>query len=47
MPPAENELNKKIFGLMNRMTIQWNLSKADTYGTELFVRFRGVRLGEV
>ena len=22
--------------------LQWNLSKADTYGTEIFVRFREV-----
>ena len=26
----------------NVMPIQWNLSKADTYGTEDFVRFREV-----
>ena len=27
---------------LKTMEIQWNLSKADTYGTEVFVRFREV-----
>ena len=26
----------------NNLRIQWDLSKADTYGTEIFVRFREV-----
>ena len=25
-----------------KQILQWNLSKADTYGTEVFVRFREV-----
>ena len=25
-----------------QLELQWNLSKADTYGTEVFVRFREV-----
>ena len=29
-------------GIPSKKVIQWNLSKADTYGTEVFVSFRQV-----
>ena len=37
-------INNCLKFLVNRIIIelQWNLSKADTYGTEVFVRFREV-----
>ena len=31
---------------LKTIEIQWNLSKADTYGTEVFVRFREVSASE-
>ena len=34
---------KNVNGLLKSLIyMQWNLSKADTYGTEVFVRFRDV-----
>ena len=31
-----------MYELNNFIVLQWNFSKADTYGTEPFVRFREV-----
>ena len=31
-----------MYELNNFIVLQWNFSEADTYGTELFVRFREV-----
>ena len=31
--------NVRIYFRTNKITIQWNLSKADSCGTEVFVRF--------
>ena len=35
-------VTNEILGISLEIDIQWNLSKADTYGTEVFVRFREV-----
>ena len=35
-------LSSSHFQSIKLMKLQWNLSKADTYGTEVFIRFREV-----
>ena len=37
-----NSIVKELNIPINHNLLQWNLSKADTYGTEVFVRFREV-----
>ena len=34
--------NLRVTGTLYSFEVQWNLSKLDTYGTEVFVQFREV-----